>query len=408
MTETGAVLVHRNAKVAIWTEPLWALFGTAALYYLPLLMKVNGLTNLQIGIVVSANLYVALLFQLLAGPLTNRLGRRRATFVFDITSWVVPMFVWALSGNFWLFLLGYLLNATSKVVNVSFWLLATEQSGERERARIFASIKIIILLAGLIVPVVGLAIETFGAATTLKVLFVLGGIAMLLHNLIRNYWSTETEAGLAAMKTHAEVRFWRDALSSLSLVTRGFRSPWKRGIMATYVITNFALQLTIFQVVFLTERLSAPQVVVGAVPAIAAIASLVAFAVLMPRLEKRFRLSTIASWSSAFAALGWALFAAIQNQTLWLLPIAVLIYASGTFGIETYREALVVNSASHEDRAAFYAGVQTLTTLVCIPSGVVAALLFEDHPWLLFVVVSALYAVAAIFVAKAGIAGRNP
>lgn len=387
---------HRNARTSILTEPLWAIFGTAALFYLVLFMKESGLSTIEIGIIISINLYVSCLVQILAGPIVNRLGRKKATFLFDITSWVIPMAIWAFSDNFWFFLVGYILNATSKVVNVSFWLLATEDSPENERPRVFAAVKMIILVAGLLVPVVGLFIEGFGELPTFRVLFVLGAVAMLAHNLIRNAYSDETTAGVRAMHTHKGTTLIKGVHESWRLLVASTHNKLLRRVLMFYTATYLAFAINIFQAVYLSRDLGFPAVIVGSVPAVAAVAAILCFMFVMPRVELKLSLGRLALVSTLLTCIGWAMFLFVGPEGAMLLLPAVFIANAGMFALESYRDALVVSCVHEEERAGLFAAVQSLTGIVSIPAGIVAALLFEVDPKLLFVTVLGLYVLALL------------
>jgi Na+/melibiose symporter-like transporter len=388
--------LHPNARYCIYTEPFWAIFGTAALYYATLYMESVGLSTVAIGAIVSANLYVAFMFQLVAGAVTDRMGRRRATFWFDVTSWVIPMLVWAFSTNIWMFLLGYLLNASSKIVNVSFWLLATEDSSERDRPRIFAAIKVVIMFAGLLVPIAGFFMDRYGTVPTLRVLLFVGGFAMLLHNCLRHHYTVETQAGVEAMERRAGTRLPRSVLDSGKLLWAARQHAALRRLIFMYVLSFIAFQLNIFLAVYLAEVLKYSEVVVGTIPAIGAVTALFSYTVVMPWAYGRFSAGTMARWSLVASCVGWLLFLALRPNNLTLLFVCTVLTSGGPFLMESYRDAIVMGCVHPDERATFFAAVQTFTAVVSIPTGYLAAVIFESHPLLLFGAIAALYLVAAV------------
>ncbi|MEE1754450.1 MFS transporter [Streptomyces sp. SP18CS02] len=388
--------LHRNARYCIYTEPFWAVFGTAALYYATLYMESVGLSTVAIGGILSANLYVAFLFQLVAGAVTDRMGRRRATFWFDVTSWVVPMFVWAFSDNFSFFLLGYLLNASSKIVNVSFWLLATEDSPEEHRPRIFAAIKLVIMFAGLLVPFVGFAMDRYGTVPSLRVLFFVGGLAMLLHNCLRHWYTVETQAGVAAMERHVGTPLLRSVIDSGKLLWAAGRHTALRRLVLMYMLSFVAFQLNVFLAVYLMKSLEYSALAVGGVPAVGAVVALLSYAVVMPWASGRVSAHTMARWSLVASSTGWLLFLALGPGNLALLFLCAVLTSGGPFLVESYRDALVVSCVHTSERATFFAAVQTFTAVVSIPTGYLSAVLFEARPLLLFAAIATLYAMAAL------------
>ncbi len=387
--------MHRNARVSILTEPLWAMFGTSALFYLTFFMKAQGLSALQIGLIVSCNLYVACVLQLLAGPITDRLGRKRATLLFDLSTWFVPMLLWAISSSFWFFLAGYVLNASSRIAGLAFWLLTTEDSPPVTRPRIFAAVKVIVLCAGFFVPVVGKCISLYGAVPTLRVVFFVGALAMLAQNLIRNAFTTETRAGVAAMRQAQHTSLLRAVWLAIKHLNSAVANPAQRGIVLLYIASALAVQLNIFQAIYLSEKLDFSAGIVGLVPAMGALASLLVFLVIMPRVDRRYSLNTLLLVSAGCTVSGWLLFLFVGPGNVALLCCATPLIAAGTFALESYREALVINSSSDEQRAAFFSGVQSVTAILSIPSGLIAALLFAPNPLYLYGAITLLYACTA-------------
>ncbi|QES46987.1 hypothetical protein DEJ50_03085 [Streptomyces venezuelae] len=388
--------LHPNARYCIYTEPFWAVFGTASLFYATLYMESVGLSTVAIGAILSANLYLAFLFQLVAGGVTDRMGRRRATFWFDVTSWVVPMFIWAFSDNFFMFLVGYLLNASSKIVNVSFWLLATEDSPEEDRPRIFAAIKVVIMFAGLLVPIVGVLMDTYGTVPTLRVLFFVGGLAMLLHNALRHRYTAETQAGIEAMERHAGTRLPKRILDSGRLLWAAACHAALRRLIFMYMLSFVAFQLNIFLAVYLTKTLEYSSLVVGMVPAVGAVTALFSYAVVMPWAADRVSAGSMARWSLVISCAGWLLFLALGRSDLILLFVCTVLTSAGPFLVESYRDAIVVSCVHPHERATFFAAVQTFTAVVSIPTGYLAAVIFDTQPLLLFGAIALLYAIAAV------------
>ncbi|MBF4635794.1 MFS transporter [Agreia pratensis] len=385
-----------NARAVVVTEPLWALFGTSALYYITLFMADVGLSNVQIGLVISINLYFRCFLQFLAAPITNKLGRKRATFLFDVSAWVIPMFIWALSGNFWFFLIGYILNSTTSIVNVSFWLLSTEDSPEEERPRVIAALKLVNILAGFLVPIAGLFAARYGELPTFRVLFLLGAAAMLAQNLIRNALSTETGAGQQARTEHADTTYFRGAIRSLRVVGAALHVPRIRGLIVLYVATFLAFQINVFQTIYTARTLHFSPFVIGLVPAVSAAATLAVFLFLMPRMAKRASMGQLTFEASIIVCLGWGLFLFIRDGDIPLLLVATTLFGVGTFCLESYRDALVISAVPDKDRADLFAAVQTITSILAIPSGLIAAVIFDANPLALFLVITALYALGLI------------
>lgn len=384
-----------NARAVVSTEWLWAIFGTPALFYLTVFMNAVGLSPIQIGTIASVGLGCGCVFQLVAGPVTDILGRRITTTLFDVTSWVIPMFIWAVSSSFWLFLVGFILNATSNIVAVSFSLLAVEDSLESARSKVFAAVKLISLLAGLTIPLVGVSIEHWRVEPVFRILFLLGAITMLVQNVLRWHWTRETRAGLAARSsrrsqgvkqlTHA----WATTLGR-AVTHRGL---WR--VLLLFVATSMALQINIFQALYLGQQLGLSQAEVGLFPAVAALASLFCFLVIMPRITRRITDSRALTLAIAFACCGWLLFTFMPRHPSTLIWVAcALLLGAGPFLMEAYRDSITLSAVHETDAATYFAAVQSIASIAIIPTGLLAGGLYAFSPRLVFILILSLYTIA--------------
>lgn len=385
-----------NARYCILLEPLWALTGTVVLFYATFYMKSVGLSNLSIGIILSVNLYLGFIFQILAGAVTDRLGRRRTSLVFDLLGWALPMLLWAVADNFWVFLIAYLFFACSTVVNISFSLLATEDTPEADRPRVFAAVKLIALGAGLLTPVAGVLMAEYGVVPTMRIIYLVGAITMLVQFVWRNYLTRETAAGLAAMDHHRSTGMARSVATSLRLFWRLARHRRMWPLIGLQVTTTLAVTINIFQVIYLVEVLKIDAGTISWVPALTAAVALLCFLVLLPRLRER-PLVNATQAALVLSAVGWLLFLLTPPHGVLLLMISTAVTAGGVFLTETYRDSLVVSTLEDRDRAAMFGSMQSVTAMVAIPSGFVAALLYNIRPQLLFIIVFLLYAAGAAF-----------
>jgi len=383
-----------NARHSILWEPLWAVPGTISIYYATLYQKAAGLDTLQIGLIASAGLYLAFCAQLVAGGITNRLGRKRTTLIFDLLSWSVPMFIWSFADTFWLFLLAGLCSALSRVVNLSFFLLVTEDATEEQRPRIFAAIKLVVMAAGLLTPLAGVAMAGFGTLPTLRGVYLLGGVSMTALFLIRNHLTVETAAGHQATAAHASTGILSGLAKGLRMLGLACRTRQLWPVVVICLLTNLAVQINLFQVVNLADDLHYGTTSIAALPAVAAITAFACYLGLMPRWRERPMARSVLIGLTV-SSLGWLAFLAVPAGGLGVLLVSTVLTAAGPFLLESYRDALVVSSIPPVDRAELSSAIQSATALVAIPSGYLAALLYDHDPQLLFGAVLACYAVSA-------------
>jgi MFS family permease len=385
-----------NARYCVLLEPLWALTGTVVLYYATLYMKSVGLSNLSVGVILSANLYAAFLFQIIAGAVTDRLGRRMTSLVFDLIGWVLPMALWAIATNFWIFLIAALFNACASVVNTSFNLLATEDTPKESQPPVFAAIKLIAMGAGLLTPIAGALMGRYGVVSTLRVIYGVGAVMMFVHFVWRHRLVHETAAGKAAMKRRGNTGMARSVATNLRLFWKLSRQRRMWPLVGLYIATSLAVTINVFQVVHLADNLRIGADTISWIPALTAAVALMCFLALLPRL-KGHSVVAAARTALALSAAGWLLFLLVPRHGVFLLMLSSTLIAAGVFLTESYRDTIIVGTLDDKDRAAMFGALQSVTAMMAIPSGYIAALLYDTRPRLLFVVIFLLYAAGAIF-----------
>lgn len=385
----------RNPRYSILLEPVWAIPGTIVLFYAPLYMKEAGLSDIEIGLINSVNLYFAFIFQLFAGSVTNKLGRKRTTLIFDLIAWSVPMFIWAFSQNFWLFLIAYLLNATSKFVTVSFNCLIIEDVEEHKRSKVFAILNMIITGAGVLTPIAGVVIADVGIVPTLASIYFVGGILMTVMFFIRNRYTDETAVGKELMGMHSQTRVIQSLASSLRLFGKSFYKRRLLPIILITVLSNLILQLNFFQVIFFKEQLKFNDQIISFIPVVTAVTVMLLYLVIIPRLKRRSEEKYV-SFSIILSTVGAILFLLIPAGSIAMLFLTLIVLAAGNFILQTYRDSLLMNRLGTHEKADMFSAVQTVMTLTAIPSGYLTGLLYHYNPVLLFSVILVLYIVLMV------------
>ncbi|MFN3587164.1 MAG: NAD-dependent DNA ligase LigA, partial [Moraxellaceae bacterium] len=95
---------------------------------------------------------------LLSGAITDKLGRRLTTLIFDILAWSAPAIIWALSQDFWWFMVAGIMNAIWRVTMNSWTCLLVEEADHNQLVDIYTWIHISNLAAGFVAPLAGLLV----------------------------------------------------------------------------------------------------------------------------------------------------------------------------------------------------------------------------------------------------------
>src|SRR6185369_11671286 len=147
-----------NPRGCVYTEPLWGIPFNLYAPYISIYMVALGLSDKQIGLIVSISWSFQIVLALLSGVITDKLGRRRTTLIFDILAWSVPALISAIAQNFWYFLVAAVINSVWRITYNSWNCLLIEDAEPKQLADIYSWIYIANLVVGFVAPLAGLLI----------------------------------------------------------------------------------------------------------------------------------------------------------------------------------------------------------------------------------------------------------
>lgn len=348
-----------------------------------------GLSSTQIGLIGSVALTFAFVFQMFAATLTNRMGRKRTTLIWDLVAWSVPMVIWSFSHNFATFLVAAILNASGKIVNVSWNLLVIEDVKPQDRSRVFGILNLLGAASGLLTPLVGLLTQQFGVVPVIRVYYLLGAISMTAMFFLRNAITDETQNGATAMHEHAELHPLESIKKNLQLLRLLGSTPALPWLVGFYVLSFFIEQMNLFQILYFSQTLGFGPLGASWVPVTMALMTLLLHRFALPKLAL-IKAEQALLISSAVAFSGAALIVLIPKGNLALFLLAVSVSTGATFLVKTYRETVLFQHLPTYGTADLFSAVQTLTMLVAIPAAGIAGTLFGFKPVLLFGLIAGL------------------
>lgn len=194
------VTVKGNGRACLWPEPLWGIPYNLYIPYASLFMVALGLTPAEIGYVASINIIAQVIFSLLSGVLTDKLGRRLTTFIFDTLAWSVPEFIWMLSQDFTWFAAAAVFNGAWRVTETSWNLLLIEDMPQEQIMPAFSLSQMLGLIAAFVAPLSKLAVDAFGLVPTMRVLYGITFVSMTVKFLLVQIFAKETSVGVRRMQ----------------------------------------------------------------------------------------------------------------------------------------------------------------------------------------------------------------
>lgn len=232
-----------NQRACVWLEPLWGIPYNLYIPYFTLYMTQLGLSVADIGTITTINLISQMVAAILSGVLTDKLGRRWCSLIFDTLSWSVPAAIWACSQNMMWFVAAAMFNGLWRVTENSCVLLMVEDAPKEIVTPMFSLKHLMGLCVAFVAPLSKIAVDAFGVVPTLRVLYSFAAVSMTVKFLILFFWSKETTVGrrrLAATKSESMFKLlWECKDVYISIIRQ------KRMVLTLAIIAIFTLITTL-------------------------------------------------------------------------------------------------------------------------------------------------------------------
>jgi MFS family permease len=159
-----------------------------------------GLKDWEIGFVASVYMFVQVIFAFLGGPITDKLGRRKTTAVFDFIAWSIPCLIWLRAEGFWYFFVAALFNGTMKVTTNSWDCLLVEDAEKSRITRIYSLVISCGHLSALFAPISSILVARFTLVPAIRILYLNAFIVMTAKLILLFIFSKETKTGMVRME----------------------------------------------------------------------------------------------------------------------------------------------------------------------------------------------------------------
>src|SRR5258706_3163626 len=219
-------------------------------------MVALGLSDKQIGLIVSISWSFQIVLALLSGVVTDKLGRRRTTLIFDIISWSVPALISAIAQNFWYFLAAGIINSIWRITHNSWSCLLVEDADQNQLVDIYTWIYIANIMVGFIAPLAGVLIGAFSLIPTVRGLYIFATIMFTVKAVVTYQMTQETEQGKIRMHATLHQNIFRalgEHIGSTQNILRTPQTLYTAGIML--VISISSVITGSFWGIIVTERL---------------------------------------------------------------------------------------------------------------------------------------------------------
>jgi DHA1 family tetracycline resistance protein-like MFS transporter len=385
-----------NVRGCVFTEPLWGIPFNLYAPYVSVYMLAFGLTDSQIGLITSVGLVFEVFWTVLSGAITDKLGRKRSTLIFDLISWSVPCLIWAVAQNFVYFLVAAIINSVWRVTHNSWRCLLVEDTDPRLLVDVFSWIYIAGLLVAFVSPLTGVLIDKFTLVPTIRGLYLLAFVMMTAKFIIMNSMVTETRQGLIRMKETRDQPLFAVLREYPGVLRQSSRTPitfFAVGLMLVMSISTMVRGT--FWSILVTEKLLIPPQHLALYPFARSVTMLIFFFLVMPRLRN---MGMGRPMILAFLGLliSQLVLISVSPQDYLLLLVSVILEACSSAAATTLLEKLIVLAVDSRERARIMAMLYVIVIVFTSPFGWIAGRMSEVNRSLPFTLTIVLFAVGGL------------
>lgn len=391
-----------NPRGCVFTEPLWGIPYNLYAPYVSIYMVALGLSDKQIGLVASVGAAFQVIFALSSGVITDKLGRRLTTLIFDIISWSVPALISAIANNIWYFLVAAVINSVWRVTQNSWNCLLVEDAEKDHLNDIFSWIYIANLVVGFAAPLTWLLIGTFTLVPTMRALYLFAAVMFTVKAITTYRMTGETAQGKVRMHQTSQQSMLA-VLGEYGHVLRGILSSpqtlYLAGIMLVLSITT--LVSGNFWAILVTEKLHLPDQALALFPFIRSLAMLLCFFLVTPYIGAlHFKIPYVGGFASLIVS--QVVLVTAPQQNYWILGLSVFLEACGLAIVNPLTDRMSVLIIDPKERARIQSIMLVGIILLTSPFGWIAGNLSALNKDLPFLMDIALFAGGVLLAYLAG------
>ena len=363
-------------------------------------MYSQGVTDVQIGLILSIAMFVQVFFSFFGGIITDKMGRKFTTMMGDFFGWSVACLIWSISGNFWFFLIAVLFNSFEQINQTAWYCLLIEDAEPKDLLGIYTWVNIGGLIAIFFAPISGLLINSFTVVPVIRVLYMVFAVNMLIKVVVTFRYCKETRQGKIRMAETKDTSVLQMLYEYKDLIPKVLKNKEIMKVLivsVTLYITN--LVSTNFFSLYVTQRLGIASRYLAFFPILNAAVMLIFMVGIQHRLEfVKFR---IPMWIGLvlYAVATILLILTPMGNMLFIIIYVFVVAVAGSL-VMPRKDALIQLSINPEERARINALIMSFTIAFSSPFGYFAGWLSSVDRRLPFMFTFALFIVAIIIVGR--------
>lgn len=373
-----------NPKWSICTEPLWFIPYSLFMPFQTLYMRKLGLSSVEIGTTVTVGFILQMFCALIGGVVTDKMGRRKATVIFDTLGWTVPCLIWAFSQNFWWFLAAAAVNAAFQITNTSWNCLFIEDCPPKHITNAFTLIQMCGMLSVFFSPLAVILVGKYDVVPVMRWLYFIAAISMLAKFLLLYHFGGETRVGKKRMEETKNLSYFSMMKGYGTVFLTMIKSGKMRLVVYLMALTNIIqIATTNFFSLYVTEKIHLSDELVAVFPVLRTLVML-AFVIGLQNLFQKLRMKVSFLVGFLMYIASHLLLLLTPEKNLLLVMGYTILEAAAYAVIIPRKDALMAHYVEPKERSRIYALYNVLMIGISVPFGSLIGWMFEVNPGLPF------------------------
>lgn len=380
-----------NPKWSICTEPLWFIPYSLFMPFQTLYMRKLGLSSVEIGTTVTVGFILQMFCALIGGVITDKMGRRKATVIFDTLGWTVPCLIWAFSQNFWWFLTAAAVNAAFQITNTSWNCLFIEDCPPKHITNAFTLIQMCGMLSVFFSPLAVILVGKYDVVPVMRWLYFIAALSMLAKFLLLYHFGGETQVGKKRMEEIKNLSYFSMMKGYGTVFLTMIKSGKMRLVVYLMALTNIIqIATTNFFSLYVTEKIHLSDELVAVFPVLRTLVML-AFVIGLQNLFQKLRMKVSFLVGFLMYIASHLLLLLTPEKNLLLVMGYTILEAAAYAVIIPRKDALMAHYVEPKERSRIYALYNVLMIGISVPFGSLIGWMFEVNPGLPFLFNIALF-----------------
>jgi MFS family permease len=391
-----------NARGCVYSEPLNGIPYHLYAPYVSIYMIALGVKDSQIGLIVSISWVFQLILALFSGVITDKLGRRKTTLIFDLISWSLPSLISAIALNFWFFLGAAVINSFMRVSQNSWMCLMVEDTESDQLLNIFSWIYIAGLLSAFFAPLAGLMIKSYTLILTMRILYLFAAVCFAAKAFLNYKMTGETRHGIERIQATKGTSIFTSLGEYRGVLREIFHTPKTLFSAGIIVIMSICLMINgTFWSIIATEKIKIPVQNIVVFPFAKSVVMLLFFFVVIPRLRTvHFKIPLTFGFFGFFVSQLLLVIAPVNSYVFLLL--SVFLEACSLATVSPLVDQMTVLTIDPKERARIQSILFMGIILITSPFGWIGGILSGLNKSFPFILNMFLFLVGGILAYLAG------